>query len=104
MSDNPGRLWWSAHNFVAGRPLDDRYWLCVGRMIFTWRVMVCDEITVEDFCCFNSLFDAMHCYGEWDGTGLPPGDWNRHHRSGLRRQNGQLTDDYGRPIQFESGP
>lgn len=91
--------WWQQEGYLAGRPLDDHYWLCLTRMIFTWRVMLCDKGGVYDFCCFAQLADARACYDAWDGKGLPPGEWIRHHQSGLRHENGVLVNEYGQPVE-----
>ena len=73
--------WWQEMGYRAGRQLDDRYWLCLAEMIFTWRVMLCDTGTVYDFCCFEDLAEAQDCFEQWDGKGVPPGHWTRHHQA-----------------------
>lgn len=77
--------WWEGHGYLAGRQIDDRHWLCMTPMIFTWRVMLCDKVSVLDFACYHTALEAMDAFEAWDGQGEPPGDWIRHHATGKRR-------------------
>ena len=72
--------WWHEHGYLAGRHLEDDLWLCVGRMIFTWRVMLCTTEMALEFYCYEDLTQAMQAYEQWDGRGENPvPGWTRHH-------------------------
>jgi hypothetical protein len=74
----PKPQWFIDNHYFAGRPPEGDLWLVVAEMIYTWRVMVCDDTTVYDFCCFQELRDAITCWAVWDGKGTPPGNWTRY--------------------------
>ena len=78
MSENP---WWQKHGYLAGRPLEADFWLCVAPMLFTFRVMLCTEDAAGlAFYCYTHLDDAMRCFDTWDGKGPNPVEgWTRAH-------------------------
>lgn len=77
--------WWAEQGYMAGRQLDESLWLCVHKMIFTWRLMLCTERQVLDFACYHTPAEALLAWALWDGRSEPPGEWVRHHGSGKRR-------------------
>lgn len=42
---------------------------------------------LDDRWCYRSQEDAARHLGSWDGVGEPDG-WDRHHRTGRRREGG----------------
>lgn len=77
--------WWQRQGYAAGRQLDQVHWVCVHKMIFTWRLMLCTEREVLDFACYHTPGEALAAFTTWNGKTVPPGDWIRHHGSGQRR-------------------
>lgn len=78
----PGE-WWEKHGYLAGKPIQDGLWICLAPMIFTIRLMICDEGSVYDFYCYpqSNLGLAFAAFDEWDGKGKPIDGWLReHHR------------------------
>jgi hypothetical protein len=79
------RSWWQDEGYLAGREIGGGLWICVARMLFTFRLMVCDPGFVHDFYCYPDLADVLLAFADWDGTGDPVDGWVRHHGSGRRR-------------------
>lgn len=71
--------WWQEHGYLAGKPIGGGLWICVARMLFTDRLLVCDEGSVYDFYCYEDRPLALEAFDLWDGTGEPLPGWTRHH-------------------------
>lgn len=87
--------WWERNGYLAGRPIGDGLWICLASMIFTNRLMVCDEWTVFDFWCYPhelGLSVAREAWSTWDGIGEPIEGWVRGHVNGQDIRKGTHID------------
>ena len=74
--------WWQAHGYLAARELEGGLSVCLARMVYTYRVMVCDEGGVYQFCCYplEDISTAIVAWSIWDGTSEPVEGYTRWHR------------------------
>lgn len=70
--------WWAEHEYLQGKEVGGGLWMCVNRMLYTWRVMLCTKEWVHDYYCYKDLADALLAFESWDGKGENPVDgWTR---------------------------
>lgn len=81
MAESTAELaWFQEQGYLGARPLGGGIWIAITRMLFTWRVMLCDTSNVYEFYCYTDLEDAMDAYDRWDGGPVNPvPGWTRHH-------------------------
>ena len=73
-------------NYKALRRLPDGRLIGVLRLLFHWTLHIdIWELGYSDRYCYPDLDDCLAACQTWDGTGDPPGFWNRHPISGRRR-------------------
>jgi hypothetical protein len=82
---------WQKQGYLSGREIEAGHWVCVHKMIFTWRLMLCTPDSVQDFYCYHTYAEALVAFVVWDGVKDPPGEWIRHHATGRRRVDGQIV-------------
>lgn len=72
--------WWKEHGYIAGKAIEGGLWLCVAPMIYTLRMMICDETSVMEFWCYpkNRLGAVLIAFEGWDGKGPPMEGWTKH--------------------------
>jgi len=76
------RTWWEEHGYLRGKPIgDDGLWICLAKMMFTYRLMICTTDGVLDFYCYPRplLPIALAAFEVWDGEGHPIDGWVKHH-------------------------
>lgn len=72
--------WWEAHGYLRGREIGGGIWICLARMLFTYRVMLCTPLGVIEFYCYEDPALAEVAYAVWDGgKENPVFGWTRHH-------------------------
>jgi hypothetical protein len=73
--------WWEEQGYLAGKEIGGGLWICLGRMIYTFRIMVCDPDSVYEFYCYpqTDLALAFNAFVDWDGKNEPFEGWTRHH-------------------------
>lgn len=83
--------------YTDPRPLDDRRWVGLLRLMFTWAIVtgnMGDRETYSDRWCYHDEDVARAALEAWDGQGEPQG-WHRHPISGRRRDpDGEETIRY----------
>jgi hypothetical protein len=80
--------WWEKQGYLCGKPIGGGLWICVASMVYTWRLMICDEGSVHEFYCYpkeRGLAPALEAYEAWEGVGDPLSGWVKHHPSERRR-------------------
>lgn len=70
-------VWWVQHGYLAGKSIGGDVWICLARMLYTWRVMLCTDDFVYGFACYTDPDLARAAYDAWDGTGLPLAGYTR---------------------------
>jgi hypothetical protein len=70
--------WWRHHEYLAGRPIGGGLWICLAQMIFTTRLMLCDEWSVYEFYCYPNEDDAWKAFASWDGKSRPFPGWVKY--------------------------
>jgi len=75
-----------AENYIETRRLPDGRFIGVVRLLYHWTLHV--DIWELGYCdryCYPDLSDCIAACRTWNGSGDPPGFWNRHPGSGRRR-------------------
>jgi hypothetical protein len=58
----------------------------VHRLVFHWTLHIdISDYSWEDKYCFRNFHDAIEALLMWDGISDMPGKWNRHLKTGRRR-------------------
>lgn len=78
--------WWKDHGYLYGKPIGGGLWICLAKMMFTYRLMLCSEWAVEEFYCYphERLPIAIQAFAAWEGIGDPLDGWVKHHPSHRR--------------------
>ncbi|MBC6444651.1 MAG: hypothetical protein GDA50_04355 [Alphaproteobacteria bacterium GM202ARS2] len=58
------------------RQLPTGEWACIGRMLFTWALVIgVTEQSTDRRYCYEREQDARSALETWDGIDDPPGPW-----------------------------
>lgn len=66
----------------------------VYEMIFTTRVGIGDETSIERAWCYQNRERALEAVRTWDGNGDPPDGWIKEVGTERRRVNGDPAREY----------
>jgi hypothetical protein len=79
--------WWQEQGYLAGKEVGGGMWICLVKMLFTYRLMLCDEFQPFSFYCYphDDLGLALEAFEKWGGEGDPIDGWVKHHPSERRR-------------------
>lgn len=79
--------WWQKEKYLAGKQVEGDLWICLAKMMFTYRLMICDPGSVYEFYCYpyENLGRALDAFEKWDGHGDPIDGWVKHFPSERRQ-------------------
>ena len=82
---------------IYHRALDDGWEVIVVRMIFNWRVCLCNGLSIEDAYCYADRGRALQAAMLWDGVGEILDGWHKQPHTGRRRPDGDPAREYTAP-------